>query len=210
MNIFVLNTGRCGSKTFIEASKHITNYSCAHESRSGMLHHERLKYPENHIEADNRLSWFLGRLDEKYGDHAFYVHLKRNDADTARSFSKRYSHGIINAYRKTILMNIFKDSDPMSICLDYCDTVNSNIEHFLKNKSKKLTIALENIDQGFKEFWNLIGAAGDIDAALSELKNNYNATRQINSKEPSKPLVSKIFRKFNRLVVKLPQYVKSA
>ncbi len=64
--------------TFIQACKHISNFSSSHESRCGLLAEARLDYPENHIEADDRLSWFLGRLDKQYGNSAFYVHLKRN------------------------------------------------------------------------------------------------------------------------------------
>lgn len=178
MNFFILNTGRCGSTAFIKACRHISNYSCAHESRSAMLGKERLDYPENHIEADNRLSWLLGRLDKKYGDDAFYIHLKRNESDTARSFTSRYSSGIIKAYRGGgILMGLSKKSDPMSVSLDYCDTVNSNIDLFLKDKSKKITINLENIDQGFTEFWYIINAEGDINSALEEFTQKHNSTR---------------------------------
>lgn len=179
MNIFVLNTGRCGSTTLIEACRHISNYSCAHESRSGMLGEERLNYPDNHIEADNRLSWMLGRLDREYGDEALYVHLKRSERDTACSFFKRYHSGIIKAYRGNgILMGLPEKHDPLSVCLDYCDTVNSNIDLFLRNKSKKITIQLETVDQGFDEFWQLIGAEGDYDAALAEFGVRHNATKQ--------------------------------
>ena len=85
MNVFVLSTGRCGSTTFIKACSHITNYSSAHESLSTRTGKQRLNYPENHIEADNRLSWLLGRLDNTYGDDAFYVHLNRNIEDTIAS-----------------------------------------------------------------------------------------------------------------------------
>ena len=203
INIFVLNTGRCGSVSFSEACKHIENYSCSHESRTAMLGQERLNYPENHIEVDNRLSWLLGRLDKKYGDTAIYIHLKRNDNDTARSFTKRYSNGIINAYRGTgILMGLPDNCDPMAVSLDYCDTVNSNIEVFLKNKSKKLTINLEDIDQRFAEFWNLINAEGDFKAALAEFNINYNATRQP-QETIKKPLFRRIVGKFKRLTTKL-------
>ncbi|MGC1249126.1 MAG: hypothetical protein WA865_23155, partial [Spirulinaceae cyanobacterium] len=139
MNIFVLNTGRCGSTTFIEACKHISNFSSAHESRSKLLGEDRLNYPNNHIEADNRLSWVLGRLDKVYGNDAVYIHLKRDDNATARSFVKRFSKGIIKSYKDGVLMGSL-DQDapsndaPMSVALDYCDTVNSNIELFLKDK----------------------------------------------------------------------------
>jgi hypothetical protein len=208
MNIFVLNTGRCGSTTFIEACKQITNYSCAHESRSAKLGQERLNYPDNHIEADNRLSWLLGRLDKKYGDSAFYVHLKRKDSDTARSFTKRYPSGIIKAYRGSgILMGLPEDADPMSVSLDYCNTINSNIELFLKDKSRKITITLENIDQGFAEFWELINAEGNINAALAEFNIKHNATRR--SQENSKDtLFFKILSKIRRVIINLPAFIK--
>lgn len=78
MNVFVLSTGRCGSTTFVKACEHITNFSAAHESRTGLLGAARLDYAGNHIEADNRLSWLLGRLDRTYGNAAFYVHLRRD------------------------------------------------------------------------------------------------------------------------------------
>jgi hypothetical protein len=64
VNVFVLNTGRCGSVTFIEACRHIRNYSAAHESRATLIGEQRLAYAANHIETDNRLCWFLGRLDK--------------------------------------------------------------------------------------------------------------------------------------------------
>ena len=178
MNIFILNTGRCGSTTFIMACRHIQNFTSAHESRTARLGDARFNYPENHIEADNRLSWLLGRLDLKYGDNAFYVHLKRNEIETAQSYVHRFSRGIMNAYRgRGILMGISEQCDPMSVALDYCRTVNSNIELFLKDKSRVMEIHLEEIEQDFTTFWNRVGAVGDLRAALAEFKTRYNARK---------------------------------
>lgn len=176
MNIFILNTGRAGSTTFIRACRHISNYTSAHESRTAKLGEHRLDYPNNHIEADNRLTWFLGRLDKAYGNNAIYVHLKRNNTDTARSFVNRYSHGVIKVYRDEILMRLPEKSDPMAVSLDYCHTVNSNIELFLKDKTHKLTVNLESIREDFVTFWEFIGAEGDLDKALTEFDTFYNAS----------------------------------
>ncbi|MBF0099558.1 MAG: hypothetical protein HQK77_01480 [Desulfobacterales bacterium] len=177
MNIFVLCTGRCGSTTFIKACKHISNFSSAHESRSAFLGADRLNYPENHIEADNRLSWLLGRIDKVYGAKAFYVHLKRNIYATAASFVKRYEFGIMKAYRHDgIIMGLPESSDPISVALDYCDTVNSNIETFLKDKSLKMEFHLENAEENFRSFCESIGADVNMYAALSEFKIRYNAS----------------------------------
>jgi len=176
MNVFILNTGRCGSTTFIMACEHITNFTSAHESRCDRLGEDRLAYPDNHIEADNRLSWYLGRLDSHYGDKAIYVHLMRNSHDTASSYAKRlFPGGIIPAYRKGILQHLPDDISDMSVSLDYYDTVNSNIEHFLKDKTRKMEFNLENAKEDFKKFWELIGAEGDLDAAMAEFDIPYNS-----------------------------------
>lgn len=176
MNVFVLCTGRCGSTTFIEACRHATNYTAAHESRAGHVGASRLSYPPNHIEADNRLSWFLGRLEKAYGDEAFYVHLRRDDLATAQSFVRRYDSGIIRAYREVVLLGSPKKADPLRLCLDYCETVNANIELFLKDKTKQARVSLENAKEDFGRFWEWVGAEGDLRAALAEWDVKYNAS----------------------------------
>ncbi len=179
MNIFILSTGRCGSTTFIEACRHITNYTCAHESRTGLLGEDRLDYPENHIEADNRLSWLLGRLETAFGDDAFYVHLRREESDVARSFVRRYRRGIIKAYRGDgILRKLPEESDPLTVALDYCHTVNSNIEHFVKEKTRQIVVDLGNVDNDFTSFWKAISAEGELDAALKVFETRHNASPQ--------------------------------
>lgn len=176
MNVFVLCTGRCGSVTFIEACRHISNYSAAHESRSHLVGSERLAFPPRHIEADNRLSWYLGRLDQAYGDTAFYVHLLRDAEATAKSFVRRYETGIIKAYADGIIMGKKPASDPMEVCLDYVNTVNSNIAAFLRDKSQTMTFHLEQADADFRVFWERTGAEGDLDAALAQWQQRHNAS----------------------------------
>ena len=176
MNVFVLNTGRCGSTTFIKACKHITNYTSAHESLLSNIGEQRLNYPENHIEADNRLSWLLGRLEDTYGDNAFYVHLKRNTEDTVTSFSKRIDFGIMKAYEQGILMHEDHAASSEDVARDYIKTVNCNIKLFLKGKSNQMDIALETITSDFSIFWDKINATGDLDSAIHEWNKNYNAS----------------------------------
>jgi len=137
MNIFVLSTGHCGSTTFERACSHITNFDSGHETRSHMSDEQRYRYPDNHIESDNHLSWLLGRLDEEYGDNAVYVHLIRNEYDTAMSFSNRYEGGIIRAFREDIIQNTPSFREPIEVSRDYYRTVNSNISLFLKDKTQK-------------------------------------------------------------------------
>jgi hypothetical protein len=212
MNVFVLGTGRCGSTTFAMACAHATNFSSAHESRSGLVGEARLAYPANHVEVDNRLSWMLGRLHAAFGDEAMYVHLQRNEIETARSFVRRYdrSRGIVYAYRTAILMKTLPDVDPLAVCTDYCRTVNANIAEFLRGKPQTLTVSLENAKADFRKFWNFVGAAGDLDAALAVWDRQYNATSVCaESLAQTGPLASAA-RKLRRIVRTLPAYLRDA
>jgi len=206
MNVFVLNTGRCGSVTIIKACSHMTNFTAGHETRSGLIGDEHFNYPENYIEADNRLSWFLGRLEQAYGDDAVYVHLVRNEEAVAKSFTRRYWSGIMQAYRgQGILRKVPDGSDPFEVARDYCRTVNSNIEAFLKDKSKKMTINIENTQKEFPEFWKLIGAEGNLNAAMAEFDKRHNA-----SKKRILPRgISRILKKIQRIIFKFPNYLKN-
>lgn len=176
MNVFALCTGRCGSTSFIRAAAHISNYTSEHESRVTLIGDARLDYPANHIEADNRLTWMLGRLDERYGCNAFYVHLTRDADATARSFDKRWKlkHGIISAYRDGILSGA--EGERMAFCTDYVATANANIRAFLKDKPLRMDFAAETALQDWPVFWARIGAKGDLTASLKEWSVRHNAT----------------------------------
>lgn len=181
MNVFVLNSGRSGSKTFSKACSHISNYSSGHEILCGHIGEARFAYPDNHIEADNRLSWLLGRLDEKYGDRAFYVHLHRDQPKVVASHVRRHDLrlGIIWGYRKIILQHLPDTVSKPDLCRDYCHTVDANIELFLRDKSQKMDFAMEHADRDFRRFWHNIGAEGDISAALREFDFAHNSTEEV-------------------------------
>jgi hypothetical protein len=209
MNVFVLNTGRSGSKTFARACSHITNFTSAHESRSGLLGESHFDYPDNHIESDNRLSWLLGRLDRRFGDRAFYVHLTRDVAPVATSWARRSHTGIMNAYRYAILWHCPKNSTAYDVAADYCDTVDANIRLFLKDKTNWMPFRLEEGRDRFPEFWRRIGAKGDLAAALAEFDVRHNAAWD---RRPARPpnLLKRIGHKLYRIGRKLPVFLRNA
>jgi hypothetical protein len=183
MRVFILCTGRSGSTTIIKACKSITNYTCGHETLAHKLGDARFDYPDNHVEADNRLSWFLGILDKKYGDGAIYVHLIREKDKVVESYNKRWKSRltIVKAFTEGILMTPIEKLDEKSrltVCSDYYDAVNSNIELFLKDKTKKITINLKDVNAGFGEMWSLMGAQGNWDKAIELLGEHYNRTEK--------------------------------
>ena len=164
MNVFVLTAGRTASTTFAAASRHIKGFTAGHETRTGRFFDDRIAYPDNHIEVDNRLAFFLGALDQKYGDEAYYVHLMREPAKVAASYRKRwyYRWSIVRAFYVNILM-----ADPVAIgdyekaCEFYVETNRRNIESFLKDKTNVFEFRLERAAENFAEFVDWLGQECD-------------------------------------------------
>lgn len=163
----------------------MTNYTSGHETKAGGVGTNRLAFPENHIEADNRLSWYLGRLHFKYGDSAFYVHLKRDLDSTAKSYARRKNVGIMNAFASGLLRQKVLDEqarNPLTLATDICETITNNIDHFLLDKTNKMEIHIEDLEKGFSEFWDRISAEGDKEAALASLSKPTNTSQQFEKK----------------------------
>jgi hypothetical protein len=209
VNVFILSAGRSGSQTFARACAHIANYTSAHESRSGLLGAAHFDYPDGHIESDNRLSWLLGRLDRRFGDRAFYVHLTRETGPVAASWAKRAHTGMMNAYRYAILWHCPKDATALQVALDYCGTVEENIRLFLRDKKNWMPFRLEEARERFPEFWRRIGANGDLDAALAEFDVRHNAAWERKSSAEAGPLGG-LGSKLYRIGRKLPVFLRNA
>ncbi|MCS6785431.1 MAG: hypothetical protein NZ524_00140 [Thiobacillaceae bacterium] len=176
MNVFVLTAGRSGSTTFIAACRHMRNFTCGHETRVHLTGPARLDYPPHHIEADNRLAWNLGRLHERYGAHAYYVHLTRERATCAASFARRADFGILRAWREGVLLGGAPGQTALDWAHDYLDSVEANIRLFLHDKPLRMDFRLERAREDFRAFWAWIGAEGDLAAALAEWDRRYNAS----------------------------------
>lgn len=181
MNVFVLCTGRCGSTTFSRSCQHMTNYTSGHETRARKVGAARLAYPDRHIEVDNRLAWFLGRLDRQFGTSAFYVHLTRDSHEVAESFVRRFrfDRGIMKAYYSGVLkkrQQRLKEEEVYELCLDYINTTTANIDVFLRDKPLTMKIEMEEAAERLPAFWQAIGAEGDLDRAQAEWGRRHNAS----------------------------------
>lgn len=141
-----------------------------------ILGEARLGYPPRHIEIDNRLAWFLGRLDQRYGRDAFYVHLRRDRAETALSYSRRAWLGyLVFAYARGIYVGMADELDWVDVAEDMCETIDSNIRLFLRDKPRQMSFSLSNAKSDFKEFWERIGATGNFELASAEWDISHNA-----------------------------------
>jgi len=183
MRVFILSTGRSGSLTFAKACKHITNYTSGHESRSRRIGADRFDYPDWHIEADNRLAWFPGTLDRRFGKEAFYVHLLRERSKVVASYNRRWvrNGSLVRAYCEGILqiaLHTLNRKRREEVVGDFYDQANENIRQFLKDKDKVLTLNIEEMDQGFPRFWKKIGAEGNLELAVDTFNMTFNRSRK--------------------------------
>jgi len=190
MNVFVLTTGRSGSVTFARACGHITNYTTGHETRRMLLGRDRLAYPDRHIEVDNHLAWFPGRLEAAYGEAAFYVHLRRDDEAVAASYSRRWNKPLFRAYRKGLLLDLEDGVDRLAVARDMVLTMNANIELFLRGKRNAMRFQLEDARSHLPVLWERILAEGDLEAALGEFEVRHHAggaTQTLTSRRTAPP-----------------------
>lgn len=208
MNVFILSTGRCGSTTFQKACDHITNFTFGHETRCSLLGDDRLDYPADHIESDNRLAWFLGRLDRRFGKDAHYVHLYRDPDPVARSYAKRYARGLLFGYREGITLGLRKDCDHEALAADMVDTITANIRLFLRDKPHQMDFRIESGKEDFDKFWDWIGAAGDKAAALGEfdVMHNHTGVKHVRPRKAVTP--GRVLRKAQRIVTGLPEHIR--
>lgn len=184
--IFILCTGRCGSVTFAKACEHATNFTVGHES-VGLRH--GLEFPDDHIEVNCRLVWYLGLLVCKYPD-ARYVHLMRDPEATARSFAPRTTKPfqIMLAWRRGIRMGWLADrGDPerpiVEDAREYVDAVNALIELCGKHCAK---VRLGQ-PESFGQFWDVCGLEGDRAAAVRTFQAVHHSSPPARRHSPESP-----------------------
>jgi hypothetical protein len=69
-----------------------------------------------------------------------------------------------------------KEQDPLIVAKDYLNTVNFNIELFLKDKTNKMQFTLEQSKDDFIQFCELINAEVNLELAMKEFEIKYNAS----------------------------------
>ena len=176
MNVFVLCTGRTASVTFTSACRRITNFTTSHEQNSRKLFGERMVYPDNHIEIDNRLTWHLGELAEAWGDRARYVHLMRDHEAVATSFDSRWGQrgSMVQAYKDGILRLPRAEPD-IAYARDMIASQEANIREFLSHREHVMVFRVENWKQDWPAFWTWIGAEGDFRGARRRFRAQRNS-----------------------------------
>lgn len=164
-NVFILCAGRSASTALAQALQPVSNYTVAHESRCGLLSDDKLDYPKNHIEIDNRLIWFVDLLDRKYGEEAKYVYLYRDLDKIAKSYLERWhlKVSIVHAFGHGILMKEkIPYSERLEVCRDYASVVDRKIRCFLSDKADSLIINSECLESDLGKLFDFVGASGSL------------------------------------------------
>lgn len=167
--------------SFANACSHLENYTSAHESLVDQIGAARFAYPENHIEADNRLIWHLGQLAQKYdSQNVLYVHLLRDPEKIAQSYLKRWTEinfnaGIMSAFANGIVMreHDWPAERKLDVCRFYVETAIVNTQEFLKTQPH-IDVSLEDGGVSFENFLDRIGAVGDLDLVKQDWAKPHN------------------------------------
>jgi hypothetical protein len=197
VRVFVLGTGRCGTLTFARAVEStVTNYTAGHETRCRKLGEARLDYPDAHVEADNRLSWFLGPLVRRFGgEDTMYIHLKRDPDAVAASYAKRLASeplekrikrakndaapaGIMPAFGHGILMHKrLHEEDHDAIARTYVATVVDNVDLVVRTMPLHAELWIDRLDAAVVDrIWQTAGFVGDQQRFLDALHEVHHAS----------------------------------
>lgn len=184
MRVFVLCTGRCGSLTFAKACGHLTNFTAGHETGLTSVGSDFLRYPDQHIEVDNRLVWMLGLLEQGYGDDSTrYLWLRRRTPEVVDSQAAR-----IRKHRSMVYgfgQNVLRLTKPVEVDAHdvahrMVQVIESNLRDFLYQSrfcTRWMSGFIEDATDWFGRFAAWIGADGDLDAARRELTIHHNARK---------------------------------
>lgn len=178
MNVFLLSPGRTATTTLAHAFSYVDGYTSSHESRTKYLSDDRVDYPSNHIECDNRLSWFLPRLSKKYAASGVLVSVLRDKNLIAKSYDQRWENiNIMKAYSQGILRRDLSDNN-FSVCVDYVCNIYEQINYFSKDWENFVEIDLKCPEKGVEKLLKIMGKESDFEKVISFL-----ATHSLNQND---------------------------
>jgi hypothetical protein len=176
-NVFILSSGRTATTAMAKACSHIPGYSADHESRSRLPFAERLNYPEWHIEADNRLLFFLMQLEDTYGDDALYVYLDRSAEEVAESYARRWhlNVSIVRAFTHGIQMipRVTRDGIRKQ-CHEFVSYSTDSFGRFLERRQHVVHLDTTRLSEEFSKLCELLEVKTPPEA-LQELEKRHNS-----------------------------------
>lgn len=175
MRVFVVGTGRCGTVSFKEACKFITNYTAGHETVSFDL-----EYLDNHVEVNPHFHARLTTVVTMYPT-AKWVHLTRLAEPCIESLAAMDEGGVMLKLG-AMYPSLYPAHDPPAIAARFYHDINARIAatfDLLLPPSQRMLVRLENVKSDFKRFWDWIDAEGDLESALKSWDTPHNVRKPI-------------------------------
>lgn len=163
MRVFVTGTGRCGSVSFREACRPITNYTCSHEAPCGLLH-----WPDQHVAVNPQIRRCIAAIARNHPE-ALWVHLVREREACVRSLARLDRGGVMRTYA-ALRPTTVPSMQPADIAEAFYRDETANIEASLEvhvPAERRRMMRLETIKDQWHDFWGWIGAEGDLDASIA-------------------------------------------
>lgn len=160
MNIFIISPGRTATTHLASVFDGVSGFTSLHESRVEHLDlKERLSFPINHIEADNRLIWFLQFLEDIYAETSCLVIVKRDTKKIVDSYSKRwFKTNILRAWTQGIHM-LDIDVHSTQAVESYVDFCYKSLSLSIPKWKYIIEIDISYPVQGIEKLCDLIGAS---------------------------------------------------
>lgn len=169
MNIFIISPGRTATTTLASAFGALDGYTSGHETQTSYLGADRITFPANHVECDNRLIWFLPRLTRRYSHNSLLITVNRCNEEISRSYDKRWGKiNIMKAYSQGILLRSLEDNS-IEVCRDYVSNCYEHLAFFSSHWRYHLTLELDRPDAAIAEACRLADRVHSTPDVLSTL-----------------------------------------
>ena len=156
MRVFFISPGRTATTTLAKSFGQIKSLTSGHESNVKNRLGDRVIYPDNHVEADNRLLFFMPQLTERYGETELLVIIERNRAEIANSYRKRWwKFNLPKIFAQGILMRDVKENDDKLVD-DMVDWAYEQIHYFSKDWKNVITIKFDEIPKNLDQIFDFL------------------------------------------------------
>ena len=170
MRVFFISPGRTATTTLAQAFSSCVSWTSAHESNTKKRYADRCLYAQKHVEADNRLVFFLPRLTELYAASEMLVIVRRDRKKIANSYRKRWwKFNLPKIYVFGILMRSFAESEDELID-DMVDWIYDTIFYHAKNWNNVVVLDIEQPQEGFAKIFEYMQLS---EAEAQKVKDNF-------------------------------------
>lgn len=175
MRVFVTGVGRCGTVSFYEACRFMTNYTTSHKEPA-----RDQEYPQdNHIAVNPQLRVAIMRVVKKYPT-SLWVQLTRAPQTNNPSLVAAGHGSVMQAYG-SMYTTMMDSLDLADVAAKYYQFENDRITallHVSVPPSQRRIMRLETIKEDWPKFWKWIGAEGDYAASLRSWDTPHNTREQ--------------------------------